>query len=78
MSSNSRAAGRVHRPEPVPCVVSSPGGPVVSRRPGYCVPLIVIVIVVVLAVAGPPGQVVAALYALATVLSLLGFREALA
>ena len=64
-------------PDAVPCVVvTGPGA--VPLRPGRYAPHIVIVIVVVLAVIGAPGQVEAALFALAAVLPLLGAREALA
>ena len=52
--------------------------PGVLTLPGRYPFPIVIVIVVVLAIASPPGQVVDALYALATVLALAAVRERLA
>jgi hypothetical protein len=64
------------RPGPAWCVVFPPVDPGVMRRPGAYAPCIVIVIVIVLAVIGAPGQVEAALFALAAVLPLLGFRAA--
>jgi hypothetical protein len=49
-----------------------------QRRPGRYVPHVIIVVVVVLAtIVGPPGQVEAALFALAAILPLLGFRAEL-
>jgi hypothetical protein len=58
--------------------VMIPGGLGIPRRPGRCAPHVVIVIVLVLAVIGPPGQVEAALFALAAIFPLLGFRGELA
>ena len=64
-------------PAAVPCVVvTGPGA--VPWQPGRYAPHIIIVIVIVLAVIGPPGQVEAALFALAAVLPLLGVRKELA
>lgn len=58
-------------PGPVLCVVMPPE---LSGRPGRYAPhvVIVIVVVVVAAVIGPPGQVEAALFALAALLPFLG------
>jgi hypothetical protein len=64
-------------PAAVPCVVVT-GPRAVPLLPVRYVLHIVIVIVVVLAVIGPPGQVEAALFALAAVLPLLGARKELA
>jgi hypothetical protein len=73
--SDSRPPGRTG---PIPCVKLPPSVPGLPVRPGRYVPHVIIVIVVVLAaVVGPPGQVEAALFALAAVLPLLGFRAEL-
>ena len=75
LSSDPRLPGRTGS---VPCIVPPPSVPGLPGRSGRYVPHVIIVIVVVLAaVVGPPGQVEAALFALAAVLPLLGFRAEL-
>jgi hypothetical protein len=71
---DSGLPARNHRPQQAPCVVPS-NIPGVRTLPGRYVPHVVVVIVIILAVIGPPGQVEAALFALAAILPLLGLRE---
>ena len=80
MSSSGIARSSRHspRPAPAPHVMIPPGGLGIPGRPGQYTPHVVIVIVLVLAVIGPPGQVEAALFALAAIFPLLGFRRELA